>query len=211
MAKLTSAVAYMHERGWAHRDIKGDNVLFDERTGALKLIDLGFATQVWVSRKADDQTEYLYNLNYSCGGCGNQKLRRSRRLPGEERATMYQCMDCPFAERLYAGAFGTPIHLPPEALDGIEHSALRADVYALGVLVCVLFYGPKNIPGFEASMSVKSMEQLRCSRRTVGIPIPVGVPGIHAEVEQLLREMTHKRPPCRPILATLFAASVAGQ
>nr|XP_010910900.1 phosphoenolpyruvate carboxylase kinase 1 [Elaeis guineensis] len=42
MAPLMEAVAVCHRRGVAHRDIKPDNVLFDER-GCLKLADFGSA------------------------------------------------------------------------------------------------------------------------------------------------------------------------
>lgn len=45
MEKLLSAVFYMHQRGFVHRDIKLDNVVFDE-AGEPKLIDFGFARQV---------------------------------------------------------------------------------------------------------------------------------------------------------------------
>jgi len=45
LEKLCSAVFYMHQRGYVHRDIKPDNIMIDS-AGEPKLIDFGFARQV---------------------------------------------------------------------------------------------------------------------------------------------------------------------
>jgi len=45
LEKLCSAVFYMHQRGYVHRDIKPDNVMIDS-TGEPKLIDFGFSRHV---------------------------------------------------------------------------------------------------------------------------------------------------------------------
>ena len=37
-----SGVAYMHSRGYAHRDLKLDNILMDVETKQIKIIDFGF-------------------------------------------------------------------------------------------------------------------------------------------------------------------------
>ena len=42
---VLSAVEYMHELGFAHRDLKGDNIMLDSR-GNAKLIDFGFCGRV---------------------------------------------------------------------------------------------------------------------------------------------------------------------
>lgn len=41
--QLSSAIALVHERKFAHRDIKSDNVLVDPASGSVTLIDFGFA------------------------------------------------------------------------------------------------------------------------------------------------------------------------
>jgi glycogen synthase kinase 3 beta len=41
--QLLRAVAFMHSRDIAHRDIKPQNVLIDPTTGALRLCDFGAA------------------------------------------------------------------------------------------------------------------------------------------------------------------------
>ena len=41
--QLMSAIEYMHSMDIAHRDIKLENILIEQRTGTLKLIDFGFS------------------------------------------------------------------------------------------------------------------------------------------------------------------------
>jgi serine/threonine protein kinase len=207
--RIAAAIAYMHTCGWAHRDVKAENVLFDAQTGAVKLIDLGYASKTRAHRISEKEaTEPLFNPNYACASCGKQNLRRPRRSSPDDPPTMYQCMACPFAERLFGKAVGTPIYMALEILDNKPHSAQRADVYALGVLACVMFFGSQEIPGFETPATVDTLSALRRSRRTVGIPIPVGTPGIDTELELLLRDMTNNRPAARPVLMDLFKSSI---
>jgi len=44
-AQLTSAIAYLHERGIVYRDLKPENLLID-RDGNIKITDFGFAKKV---------------------------------------------------------------------------------------------------------------------------------------------------------------------
>jgi MAP/microtubule affinity-regulating kinase len=45
MLQVMSAVGYMHGLEIYHRDIKMENILIEERTGEVKLIDFGFSCQ----------------------------------------------------------------------------------------------------------------------------------------------------------------------
>ena len=50
-------IAYMHSKGYAHRDLKLDNILMDVTTKNIKIIDFGFSLRA----KADEK------LNFFCG------------------------------------------------------------------------------------------------------------------------------------------------
>ena len=49
--QLVNAVAYIHSKGYAHRDLKLDNILMDPETKKLKIIDFGFALKSSPSEK----------------------------------------------------------------------------------------------------------------------------------------------------------------
>lgn len=41
--QLMAGVAYMHSKGYAHRDLKLDNILMDFTSKSIKIIDFGFS------------------------------------------------------------------------------------------------------------------------------------------------------------------------
>jgi len=45
ISQMTSALVYIHSRGWVHRDVKPDNMIYDLETGICKLIDFEFASK----------------------------------------------------------------------------------------------------------------------------------------------------------------------
>ena len=46
MKSVSSAVNFLHSKRISHRDLKPENVLFNEVTGAVKLVDFGLAVCV---------------------------------------------------------------------------------------------------------------------------------------------------------------------
>ena len=43
----------MHSRGYAHRDLKMDNILFDSETEQIKIIDFGFSLKTKEDQRLD--------------------------------------------------------------------------------------------------------------------------------------------------------------
>jgi len=46
MNQMTQALAYQHNQGWVHRDVKPDNYLFSPQTGEIKMIDFALARKI---------------------------------------------------------------------------------------------------------------------------------------------------------------------
>lgn len=190
--RLTSAVSYLHSLGLAHRDIKPANVLIDPATLMIMLVDFGFATDVR-AQPIDPEATIREFMGLSCAACGQRTLITAS-------GTMCECRSCGFAETLYDDRPGTPLFMPPELLESRVHSALRADVFAVGLLGYLLFYGHKHLVWFKA----KKLEQLRKERRTHGVPVPYEWPGMERNLELFLRLATGDSPGNRPRLCTLF-------
>eukprot|EP00730_Choanoeca_flexa_P009084 TRINITY_DN12581_c1_g1_i6.p3 TRINITY_DN12581_c1_g1~~TRINITY_DN12581_c1_g1_i6.p3 ORF type:complete len:207 (+),score=50.95 TRINITY_DN12581_c1_g1_i6:139-759(+) len=57
--QLASAVAYIHNQGWIHRDIACRNLLLDRASGAVKLADFGLA----MSLNGHDAVQEVTNFN----------------------------------------------------------------------------------------------------------------------------------------------------
>ena len=54
--QICLAINFIHSRGIAHRDLKPDNVMIDDETHDLKLIDFGFAGPIERDGKLHSET-----------------------------------------------------------------------------------------------------------------------------------------------------------
>jgi serine kinase len=110
--QIMSAVAYCHSQDVAHRDLKCENILLDEKFN-VKLIDFGFAKCYKNVPKTvgEEKMEQLY-------------LEKGI-LPKIEKDTKLS--------ETYCGSYA---YASPEILKGIPYDPFMSDVWAMG---CVLF------------------------------------------------------------------------
>ncbi|MGK0359232.1 MAG: tetratricopeptide (TPR) repeat protein/tRNA A-37 threonylcarbamoyl transferase component Bud32 [Bradymonadia bacterium] len=119
---VCNAMAYAHEHGVIHRDLKPDNVMVDAHGEAL-VVDWGLACE----RGADDvQSRALA-----------QELEALRKASGTQTVT--------------GAPIGTPAYMPPEQARG-ELKAIdeRSDVYTLGAILYELLTGEPPFTGQSA-------------------------------------------------------------
>ncbi|NUM54775.1 MAG: protein kinase [Candidatus Hydrogenedentes bacterium] len=115
---LCHAIAYAHDRGVIHRDIKPDNVMIGS-FGETVVIDWGLAK---LKGRAD---VYAAELKATA-----QALKEGPAGPG--------------AQTLYGTILGTPHYMAPEQARGdIDSVDERSDVYALGAVLYMLLTGTR--------------------------------------------------------------------
>ena len=92
--QATKALAYQHEQGWVHFDVKPDNFLFDPDTVTIKMIDFALA------RKITANFMKWFTLKGSIKGTASyMSPEQIRRLPANPHADIYS-LGCTFYELL---------------------------------------------------------------------------------------------------------------
>ena len=130
---VCDAVAYAHEQGVLHRDLKPDNVMIGG-FGETIVVDWGLAKRIWDSQQSDEDTTIDHKL--------------------EQVAEMVQG-EISFSDQTEDGSvIGTPAYMSPEQANGdIAGLTSATDIYSLGVTLYEILVGEHP----HARLDVKSV------------------------------------------------------
>lgn len=120
-AQVCQAMAYAHSRGVVHRDLKPANVMVGA-FGEVQVMDWGFA-KILTEDGPDDGVAFAQDANGASDSHGSQS----------------------------GMLMGTPAYMPPEQARGeADHIDRRADVFALGAILCEVLTGKPPYLGDSA-------------------------------------------------------------
>jgi len=161
--QLSSAVKYLHDKKFAHLDIKLENLLLDEYFN-IKLADFGSGVSVLKTK-----------------GLTSHKV-------------------------------GTPLYMPPEIKhlqNGNTFDGLKADIYSLGVTLCLLLLGElPDLKGIGDESTVGSSELTDCDEIDVDMTNQKQSQKwkfLSTNAKDLLVKMMHENPEKRPSIDEVLA------
>jgi tetratricopeptide (TPR) repeat protein/TolB-like protein len=129
LREICDALAFAHERGIVHRDIKPDNVMLSH--GHAVVTDFGVAKALDRARGGASAT-------------GDGTGGASTPAPSAEALTPYGI------------ALGTPAYMAPEQAAGDANVDHRADIYALGILAYEMIAGATPFQGKTAQALISA-------------------------------------------------------
>jgi serine/threonine protein kinase/tetratricopeptide (TPR) repeat protein len=188
--QIAQAVGFAHARGFIHRDLKPLNVMVGE-FGEVQVMDWGLAKE----------------LTGSGGATSEPVVPAAESDPtGDPNATTAVPSANATADQTRAGqVMGTPGFMPPEQARGEVAVDRRADVFALGALLCEILTG---VPPYGRDRTAVVL-----ARATAGALGPafeqLDSCGADAELVALCKRCLSVAPADRPANAGAVAAAVA--
>jgi len=184
MSQILSAVAYLHDAGIVHRDMKPENIMFTDRSSssAIKIIDYGLAD--FTAKIRDKAREVKIEKTGLTGKLARMlpTVNGKHILPQHER------------KKVMVRA-GTPHYMAPEMLEHQWYDQ-KADVFSIGIILSQLLTGwhPFYTPQVDDEVSV---------RKRIADPAPVEFPNLifsklSAEANDLCQKLLEKDPEKRP-------------
>src|SRR5262249_4048156 len=127
--KVCQTVAYAHSRGVIHRDLKPSNVM-GGAFGEVQVMDWGLAKGLGGSSARPTGAE------------------AGREPPGRPPESVIESHREAWSHTQTGSLLGTPAYMPPEQASGdVDRIDTRADVFALGAVLCELLTGQSAYTG----------------------------------------------------------------
>ena len=163
VAEIAKAVSAVHAHGYAHRDLKPDNVLIDW-DGHVKLTDLGLCKRV------DDEHDFKQKQSSPQEKntlLFSQEKKQEEDSPSRRRKLSSQQQQNTRRELAYS-TVGTPDYIAPEVLNASEGYGKACDWWSLGVIMyeCLVGYTP-----FYADDAPATCRKILDWRRHLVLPV----------------------------------------
>ena len=182
--QVCQTLAYAHSRGVIHRDIKPANVMVGA-FGEVQIVDWGLAKVLGRGGVADERkSRQVHSV-----------VETVRSAPGSSGS-----------ESITGSVMGTPAYMPPEQAQGeVEKLDERADVFALGAILCEILTGapPYRGEGGELLAQAAKAELGDALQR-------LGDCGADGSLVELTRRCLAHSPHDRPRNAREVAVAIQG-
>jgi tetratricopeptide (TPR) repeat protein len=133
--KVCDAVAYAHGHGVIHRDLKPNNIMVGAH-GEVQVMDWGLAKVLTSGREET----------------------RNASEDGSPPGTVIETSREPDSKTQAGSLLGTPAYMPPEQAKGeVNRVDARADVFALGAVLCELLTGDPPYTGTSEEVRAKAV------------------------------------------------------
>ena len=182
---VARALAYAHEHGVVHRDVKPDNVMLS--SGAAVVTDFGIAKAIAAAAGGDETPR-----------------------PGSDSVPIVGTQPDSLRAITQTGVgIGTPAYMAPEQAVGDLTTDHRADIYSFGCLAYELFAGH---PPFH---NLPLREMISAHVGTAPVPLAAVSAAVPESVSRLVARCLEKKPAARPqraqeLLTELDAAQTTG-
>ncbi|CAI7869159.1 unnamed protein product [Closterium sp. NIES-53] len=178
--QLASALAFLHARGVAHRDVKPENILLCSRADdtSIKLTDFGAAALLLPEPMG---SPYCSDPEVLTGQYG---LPAPIHPSAHPSLLAHSAQSTKCTERV-----GSPYYLAPEVLS--EQYGLQADVWSAGVVLFVLLSGS---PPFSGGSNDEIFQAVRCKEIDL---TSKPWPSISEGAKDLVRRMLTRDPAAR--------------
>jgi MFS family permease len=168
-------LAFAHEHGIIHRDIKPDNLMLN-RQGIVKVADLGLVKQIGSPEPA------------APAGRTRDDAAVETAPPPTESGSLSSAAAAQITQ--VSQMMGTPAYMPPEQAVDAKSADARADIYSLG---CTLYHLVVGHPPFGGKTLKEVLEAHKTEKVRFTDPMEGG-PKVSSRLKEIIRRMCAKGP-----------------